>query len=73
MFSTPTRPRTTTKTGFKNILAELRILLADRTKIKIPTAIMAKDKNLLIISATLKTSNASVPVVSLKTGALLGM
>ena len=69
----PTKPKTLMKSGFKNILMDVRKLYTDRTITKMPTAIITKDNTLPTFSATVKTSKASVPVVSLKIGALLGI
>ena len=73
MFRAPTRPKTPTKNGVKNMLVAVVRLYAERMMVKMPMANIAKDNSLPIDSATLKTSRASVPVVSLKTGSRLGM
>ena len=73
MFSAPTRPRTPRKSGFKNILTEVSMVYAEKTATNMPTTKIIKEKNLPTVPATLKTSNASVPVVSLKIGARLGI
>lgn len=69
----PTKPRTLMKSGLKNILMDVRRLYTDRTITKMPTTIIAKEKPLPTIPVSLKTSKASVPVVSLKIGALFGI
>jgi hypothetical protein len=73
MFNAPTRPRTPRKSGLKNILTEVSMLYVEKNATKMPTAKMIKEKTLPTSPATLKTSKASVPVVSLKIGARLGI
>ena len=72
-FRAPMKPKTPTKSVFKKMLIEVRMLYADRTVTKIPTAIITKDNILPTVSATLKTSKASVPVVSFRIDSLFGM
>jgi hypothetical protein len=73
MFVAPARLRTTKKGGFKNMLTEVSMLYTDKTTTKIPTANMINDKTLPVVRASLKISNASVPVVSLKIGSFFGI
>lgn len=73
MFSAPTRPRTPMKRGLKSMLMDVERLYAARTVTKMPTANMARDSILPTVPDTLKTSRASVPVVSLRIGSLFGI
>ncbi len=73
MFSAPVIPRTIINIGLRNMLMDIMMLYADRITMKIPAANMPKDKILPTVCATLNTSRASVPVVSLNIGFFLGM